>query len=86
MQNGACTKKGSTATTEVIGQSATVANLKLAAYQHLSASEGMKSQGKENPLSSLNAQLAAFWHQNGLFSSVHVFSPEWLRCCLKNLF
>jgi len=56
--------------TKVICQSATVATLKLAASQHLGASEGMNSQGKEIPLSSLNAQLTAFWHQNGFFFSV----------------
>lgn len=70
LQNGAFTKKGRTATTKVICQSTTVATLKLAASQHLSANEGMNSQGKEIPLSSPNAQLAAFWHQNGLFFSV----------------
>lgn len=70
MQNAACTKKGRTATTNVICQSTTVATIKLAALQHLGASEGKNSQGKEIPLSSLNVQLTAFWHQNGLFFSV----------------
>lgn len=55
---------------KVICQSATVATLKLAASQHLSSSKGMNSQGKEIPLSSLSAQLAAFWHQNDLVFSV----------------
>lgn len=67
LQNAACTKKGRTATTNVICQSTTVAAIKLAALQHLGASEGMNSQGKEIPLSSLNVQLTAFWHQNGFF-------------------
>lgn len=67
MQNAACTKKWGTATIDVICQSTTVATIKLAALQNLGASEGMNSQGKEIPLSSLNVQLTAFWHQNGLF-------------------
>lgn len=70
LQNRDCTRKVSTDTTEVTCQSAVVAPLKLAVSQHLSASDGMNSRGKEIPLSSLNAQLAAFWHQNGLYLSV----------------
>lgn len=67
LQNAACTKKGRTATTNVICQSTTVATIKLAASQHLGASEGMNSQGKEIPLSSLNVQLTAFLAPKWLF-------------------
>lgn len=49
LQNGDCARKGSTDTTEVTCQSAVVAPLKLAVSQHLGASDGMNSQGKESP-------------------------------------
>lgn len=58
--NGACTKKGRTTHTKAICQTVAVAPLKMADSQHLGASEGMNPLGNKNPLSSLNAQLAAF--------------------------